>query len=356
MVKKRSSRRMLSIATTILIFLLFYNIIFSKSSSIDSLILADDDDDTHVFSLVYEYKKHGMFLYKMNEPIETFWSFECIDTKMLYTLNTKLCIHDVKFDQHVSGQLKQHGLWEPNNVRSFIKQMMEVPDANFIDIGANIGLYTLIAAKYNRSVIAVEPLHENLIRIHKAAVLENVQRNIVALVNAISNERKQVNILLVDDNLGGSFVMEMDAGGMELTQSSVIVNSILLDDLVDVVKGRFSVGKSGDRIKFILKIDIESYEPFAFENCTILFQQFDIVAIYLEFGKILEKLLKNVNGYLEKVLKMVNMFEILNYDVYEINGYNKLEYREWRRWPWDVYLRQCDLIVCPGRSFKVIGV
>ena len=54
-------------------------------------------------------------------------------------------------------------------MRSFIKQLEEVPDCDVIDIGANIGLYTLIAAKMNRMVIAVEPLHENLNRIHKAS-------------------------------------------------------------------------------------------------------------------------------------------------------------------------------------------
>ncbi len=54
-------------------------------------------------------------------------------------------------------------------MRSFIKQLEEVPECNVIDIGANIGLYTLIAAKMDRMVIAVEPIHENLNRIHKAS-------------------------------------------------------------------------------------------------------------------------------------------------------------------------------------------
>ncbi len=63
----------------------------------------------------------------------------------------------------------ENGLWEPTNVRTFIKQLEEVPDCNVIDIGANIGLYTLIAAKMDRMVIAVEPVHENLNRIHKAS-------------------------------------------------------------------------------------------------------------------------------------------------------------------------------------------
>lgn len=377
--RNRNKRRLIAIIFTFLVVILFYNFLFSNSTLDGSSILIDDGSDgSNIHEIVSEYK-HGIYIYNMNEPIESWWTFECIETKMTHTLNTRLCIHDTKFDQHVSGQLKQHGLWEPNNVRSFIKQMSEVPDAKVIDIGANIGLYTLIAAKFNRNVIAVEPLHDNMIRIHKAAYLENVRANIVALVNAVSNERKQLNIQLVDDNIGGSFVISdgeaaiVNADNDALTRSSVIVNSIIIDDLVDIIKIKFgSKGLNGQKLKFILKVDIESYEPFAFENATRLFEKFDVVAIYLEIGKILEKLKVyddfNANGdekkskqalysnYLSKVLNMINMFKTLNYQPYEINGYNMIEYTQWRHWPWDIYLRNCDSLVCPGRPFKVHGV
>jgi FkbM family methyltransferase len=381
MIRRRNRRQLLTILSIFLLLILIYNLIFSNNS-LDSntvLVVDTDGDGGDAHQIVSEYK-HGIFLYNMNEPIDTWWNtIECIDTRMAHTLNTKLCIHDAKYDRHVSGQLKQHGLWEPNNVRSFIKQMSEVPDAKFIDIGANIGLYTLIAAKYNRNVIAIEPLHDNMIRIHKAAYLENVRGNIVALVNAISNERKQLNIQLVDDNIGGSFVINeeevavIDADNIGLTRSSVIVNSILIDDLVDVITIKYGTkGLNGEKLKFIVKIDIESYEPFAFENSTQLFQKFDIIAIYLETGKILEKLKfyddfkasgeekkrkqALYSKFLTKVLNMINMFKSLNYQPYEVNGYNMLEYTQWRHWPWDIYLRNCDLLTCPGRPFKVQGV
>ena len=373
--RRTSNHRLLTVVASVIGFYLFYKLLFSNSS-LNNEIVFSADDNAH--SVISEFK-HGIYVYNMGEPVSSWWTFECIDTKMQHTLNTKLCIHDTKFDQHVSGQLKQHGLWEPNNVRSFIKQMSEVPDAKFIDIGANIGLYTLIAAKYNRNVIAIEPLHDNVVRIHKAANMENVQANIIALVNAISNERKQLNIMLVDDNIGGSFVVNdaetaiVDADNTALTRSSVIVNSILIDDLVDLIKLNYGTkGLDGEKLKFILKVDIESYEPYAFENSTVFFQQFNVIAIYLEVGKILEKLKlydpfnaqdeekqrKQVlyNNYLSKVLNMIDMFKKLDYDVYEVNGYNRLEYAQWRRWPWDVYLRQCDLLICSGRPYKVQGV
>jgi hypothetical protein len=167
-----------------------------KSSSIiiDALMAKQSESD-NVYSLVTEYI-NGIFFYNMNEPIEAWWPFECVETKMKQSINTKLCIHDPKFDKVISAQIKENGLWEPTNVRSFLRQLNEVPEAHVMDIGANIGLYTLLAAKMNRSVIAVEPLHDNLNRMHKAAHLESVQSRVFALVNAVSNERKQTKVLL----------------------------------------------------------------------------------------------------------------------------------------------------------------
>ena len=85
-----------------------------------------------------------------------------------------VCIHDPKFDKHISQQIKENGLWEPTNVRSFLTQLRELNDTDVIDIGANIGVYSLLAAKLGRNVIAVEPLYENLNRMNKAAHLEGL--------------------------------------------------------------------------------------------------------------------------------------------------------------------------------------
>jgi hypothetical protein len=187
----RKTRRSATIIAVTIGVCLFYKIILSSDEINPIAIVPADAVDRNVDSIVHE-SKNGIFFYEITQPIELWWKFECVQTKMRHTLNTHICIHEPKFDKHVSKQLETNGLWEPNIVRSFIKQIQEVSDAQFIDVGANIGLYTLIAAKYNRSVIAIEPLHENIVRLHKAAHLEQVQSNIVVLVNAVSNERKQV--------------------------------------------------------------------------------------------------------------------------------------------------------------------
>lgn len=296
----------------------------------------------------------------MSEPTENWWVFECIRTKMKKSINTKLCIYDTKLDKYISAQLKENGLWEPNNVRSFLDVLNENPDANVIDIGANIGLYSLLAAKLDRFVIAVEPLHDNLNRIHKASQLERVQSNIIGLVNAISNQRSQVKLSIMDYNIGGSYVIENNSFNpdqrFQPTSSSVIVNSILMDDLLEIVNLNQNVSK-----KYVIKIDIEGFEPYAFSNSTNLFHKLNVIAIFMEFGKCVEKFKKINNSlasdYFFKIKNMLYMLKNLNYEPYETNGYNKLDFLKWKEdWPWDVYFKKCDFIFCNDHNYKLTGI
>jgi hypothetical protein len=194
--------------------------------------------------------------------------------------------------------------------------------------------------------------------------MERVQSKIVALVNAVSNERKQLKLSIMDYNIGGSHVAEEDLldenERFQLTSSSVIVNSILLDDLVDVYRVKMPLGGKNASKKVIMKLDIEGYEPYAFEKSQNLFKKLEVVAIFMEIGKMVEKLKtinrKNYNNYLMKIKNMFRILNELNYEPYEVNGFNKLEYSRWMQdWPWDVYFRQCDLVNCPGHTYKVSG-
>jgi hypothetical protein len=188
-------------------------------------------------------------------------------------------------------------------------------------------------------------------------------------VNALSNERKQVKVSILDTNIGGSYVNQPEIVDPEQkyspTSSSVIVNSILMDDLVDVYKYKIANNKTSNQTisrKFVIKLDIEGYEPFVFEKSERFFKDLEIVAIFMEFGKMVEKLKQNdsevelSSNYLNKINNMLRILKKLNYEPYEVNGFNKLDYNNWKEdWPWDVYFRNCDLINCPGHVYKLTG-
>jgi len=197
--------------------------------------------------------------------------------------------------------------------------------------------------------------------------IEDVQSRIIALVNAVSNQRGEVQVSILDYNIGGAYIKQDELQNLtqekakyEQVSSSVIVNSITMNDLYDVYKDKIANKTDSSKNKFVIKMDIEGYEPYAFEQSRILFDKTQVVAVFLEFGKLLENLKKiNFNSessYLRKTKLMLKMLQDRNFEAYEANGINKLDFNDWQEWPWDVYLRKCDLVNCPGREYKAVGV
>ena len=81
--------------------------------------------------------------------------FKCVNLARLHP-EVKICIHDVKEDKWVSYSIANGGFWETNNVLLFGRLLTSDPELHVIDIGANIGQYSLIAAHLGRKVLAVE--------------------------------------------------------------------------------------------------------------------------------------------------------------------------------------------------------
>jgi tRNA1(Val) A37 N6-methylase TrmN6 len=79
------------------------------------------------------------------------------------------------------------------------------PGLQFIDLGANLGVFSLAVAKLGRKVIAVEPLSINLKRLCKS-VFENEFEDYITIVhNAISDSYEKVTLGMEKGNVGGTF-------------------------------------------------------------------------------------------------------------------------------------------------------
>ena len=68
------------------------------------------------------------------------------------------CLFTYFSDIHVSGTVRREGIWEQHIVKEFQNILYSDPDLGFIDIGANIGLHSLVALTMGYTVLAVEPL------------------------------------------------------------------------------------------------------------------------------------------------------------------------------------------------------
>lgn len=107
-----------------------------------------------------------------------------------------------KFDRFISAEIAQNGEWEP--FETLLVDRMLSPGDVFVDIGANIGWYTIIgAAKVGPAgrVYAFEPEPLN-----HALAARNIARNGLKNVTleriAISDARGEAALFLSEDNLG----------------------------------------------------------------------------------------------------------------------------------------------------------
>ena len=181
-----------------------------------------------------------------------------------------------------------------------------------------------------RKVVTVEPFHDNILRIHKAAYLEKTYKNILLIKNAISNKRNEIKLLgSSHNNIGGQSLLDhKDKIYKKDENNKYLVETILFDDIVpylpyknDTTKERFK--------KAILKIDIEGFEPFAFEHASLLFDALDIRIIYMEWGN----LPKQTNEY-DKIQAMIEFLYLRNYQAFVDN--KLLDKNYWTSWPWDI--------------------
>jgi len=73
-----------------------------------------------------------------------------------------------------------------------------------LDIGANIGYYTLLAAKLGHQVVAVEPVLDSIERLQHAAYIERVTERIVIVYNGIANVHRKATLRQNAGNQGDS--------------------------------------------------------------------------------------------------------------------------------------------------------
>ena len=93
--------------------------------------------------------------------------FDCVplDTDHKPTI----CLYSDVEDVFVSKEIRHDGIWEGAIVKkAFRSILLNDPHLGFIDIGANLGLYSLVAASMGHNVISVEPFDNNLRRFRKS--------------------------------------------------------------------------------------------------------------------------------------------------------------------------------------------
>ena len=79
--------------------------------------------------------------------------------------------------------------------RDYVKMIAEIlnidPELAFIDVGSNVGQFSLVAASMGRKVIAVEALKKHALMLGRALVMTGYQSQVKIVHNALSNPSTQ---------------------------------------------------------------------------------------------------------------------------------------------------------------------
>lgn len=239
-----------------------------------------------------------------------------------------VCVYDPSQDVSISAALLHEGtVFEQSNLLGTARWLLQLGDAGLIDIGANIGLFTMMAATQDFPVLAVEPKAENILRLQKAAALKEVWGHVTLVQNGISDVRSRMRLISHRKEQGRTVVVcnKLCRNYDNDVCLENPIDTILMDDLLEVITFK----------KAVMKIDIEGHEIRAFARSELLFKEVHIPLILMEwawrqnFQSRSEADRQEVEGFIDLLLSR-------GYQPQHENG-EVLNVEKWDMWPTDVY-------------------
>ncbi|CAF1318396.1 unnamed protein product [Rotaria magnacalcarata] len=209
----------------------------------------------------------------LDEPITE--NFTCLKTtKIFQVIRTTICLHHVT--DYISSYYRRNSIFEQEAVHVLFRIFLKYPHLGLIDIGANIGAYTMFAAAMNRFVVAIECFRPNYMRLAKAIQIEQFQKNVILIGNALYSQLG-VNLHLSNDpgNIGGQ-ATDNSRLTNQSSDNPYVVKTMRFDDLLPIIK------KTKMR-SFLLKADIEGSEYHIFESGRQVLDYLDIPVILVEW-------------------------------------------------------------------------
>lgn len=196
----------------------------------------------------------------------------------------QMSIHNPDEDQ-VSLSIERYGCWECDHIQKMLDALSSHHDSYFLDIGGNIGMWTLAAAAAKKQTFTIEPSAENFKRIC-ATVNKNSFHDQVNLMNIVATTKPQIFRLNVPTgNKGGTQVIEITAD--EYAQSG--------HDDRNTIKG-FSIDSLNlpKNRPVVMKVDVEGHELQALLGAMEFLQEANVVFAMMElrFGNLTENKLE----------------------------------------------------------------
>lgn len=166
----------------------------------------------------------------------------------------------------IDGYIWDEGMWDAFQ-GAFITNTQYSRDL-VVDIGANIGLFSLLAANMGKRVIAVEPLGKQVDRMMRSVERNHFGHLIRIYQNALSFTYDTVSVQVSSsDNQGSAHVVGSASG--QGNYGIDFVETVRLDDIVR------------EDVK-VLKLDVESFEGHVINGALSLLCNYVVEYVFME--------------------------------------------------------------------------
>ena len=194
----------------------------------------------------------------------------CVSLKTMNGSTTPVCTYGPKIDKFVSANLRKSGVYEPQLVYKLEALLRDRPDMQFLDIGFNIGAYTLTMAHLGRTVVAVDALIDNLQLLNKSLALGNLQEHVTLIWNVLSDTHTTMTFVVPHENVAAT----QKVGKIYHPGPHFQVRSIMLNDLIPLLKDK----------RVVIKIDVEGHEYNVLNGGAQFFDTVDVWLIQMEWN------------------------------------------------------------------------
>jgi len=165
-------------------------------------------------------------------------------------------IYNYGTNDYISNSIINYKCWEPT-ITNIFKSILNNNNYTVIDVGSNIGYYTLLSSKYAEKVYSIDGYNKNIELINNSILFNNLKNIFVhnvciAEIDNLNYQFKNFDIVKNNGNIGGlSFTTD-------LNNNYNSIKTITLDNFIK--------NNKIEKIA-ILKIDIEGGELNALKGC-----------------------------------------------------------------------------------------
>ncbi|MFK7867303.1 MAG: FkbM family methyltransferase [Alphaproteobacteria bacterium] len=159
-----------------------------------------------------------------------------------YGIKLRLYPLDNTIENKILFSNRQREQMEINAIKAHMN-----PQGVFVDIGANIGYYSLMAAKLGyQKIIAFEPSQIVLERFAENIRLNGFQNAITVYQCCVGEIKGRADMVITDHDLGGSSAAKPDLAGSKLQVDQVALKDVMIDEDIERID--------------CIKIDVEGLE------------------------------------------------------------------------------------------------